>query len=98
MRSGIPSRPDGGGLDALGDEDEARERARELLAAAHAGHPLGRAGDLGDLVRGALPDQARDERAALAARDRGDEQPGEGRSARGQRDLAVAERARGRGR
>ena len=61
------------------------------LAAAHAGHPLGRAGDLGNLVRGALPDQARDQRAALAARDGGDEEPGERRGARGQGDLGVAE-------
>ena len=67
------------GLDALGDEHEARERARELVAALRARHALGGPGDLGDLVRRALADEAGDERAALAAGDRGDEESGRAR-------------------
>ena len=83
----MPSRPAVGGLDALGDEHEAGQRAGELVAVLRARHALGRTSDLGDLVRGALTDEARDERAALAARDRGDEEAGQRRRAGGQRDL-----------
>ena len=90
----MPSRPGGRRLDALGDEHEAGQRARELVAALHAGHALGRPRDLGDLVRRALPDEPRDERAALAARDGGDEESGQRRGAGRQRDLLVAESAR----
>ena len=91
MRSGMPSRPAGGRLDAVGDEDEAGQRAGELVAARRARHPFGRAGDFGDLVRGALAHEARDERPALAAGDSGDEETGEGRRAGRQCDLLVAE-------
>ena len=87
----MPSMPRGARLDALGDEDEAGERAGQLVAVRGARHALGRTGDLGDLVRGALADEARDERAALAARDRGDEESGEARRAGRQCDLLVAE-------
>ena len=80
-----------GWLDAVGDEDEAGQRAGELLAPRRACHPFGRAGDFGDLVGGALAHEARDERPALTAGDSGDEETGEGGRAGRQCDLLVAE-------
>ena len=61
------------------------------MAVRGARHAVGRSGHLGDLVRGALADEARDERAALAPGDRRDEEPGQAGRARGQRDLLIAE-------
>ena len=98
MRAAMPSTPRARRLDALGDEDETAECASELVAVRGARHAIGRTGDLGDLVRGALADEARDERAALAPGDRRDEEPGQAGRARGQRDLLVARAARVRGR
>ena len=91
MRSAMPSTPAAAGSMPSATKTRRRQCARELVAVRDARHALGRAGDLGDLVRGALADEARDERAALAAGDRGDEEPGQAGRAGRQRDLLVAE-------